>query len=262
MTDHTPDVNELARRLKYSARLAGVGKVAAGAAHELNQPLNVIRMAAYNLKRAIEKNTLDPAVALEKLARIDDQIARAARLTGGMKAFSPTASQSKMPIKPSESIGVALELLAKRFSAADAELDYQPTDIMCEVQAVPTALQEVVFNLVENAVDAFMRQGPVVFDITGEGEPAEARVINVIETVQGNSFTLVVSDNAGGIDPVRLALVHAPFVTEADDGSHPGMGLTICHEIAADLGGTLSLDSDSKGITATVSFPIELAPAE
>jgi len=75
MTDSDPDVNELARRLKHSARLAGVGKVAAGAAHELNQPLNVIRMAAYNLKRAIEKNTLDPAVALEKLARIDDQIA-------------------------------------------------------------------------------------------------------------------------------------------------------------------------------------------
>jgi len=51
-------------------------------------------------------------------------------------------------------------------------------------------------------------------------------------------------------------------VTEADDGSHPGMGLTICHEIAAELGGALTLASDSTGVTATVSFPVELAPAE
>ncbi len=95
MSDDLPPQDELARRLTHTARLAGVGTVASSAAHELNQPLNVIRMAAFNLKRSIEKDRFDPASALEKLARIDEQIERAARLTGGMKAFSPAARQEK-----------------------------------------------------------------------------------------------------------------------------------------------------------------------
>ena len=69
----TPEV--LARRLQRSARLASVGKLASSAAHEINQPLNVIRMAAFNLRRAIEKGTLNAESALTKLERIDTQIA-------------------------------------------------------------------------------------------------------------------------------------------------------------------------------------------
>ena len=65
--DDRPAAEELAARLKHSARLASVGKLASSAAHEINQPLNVIRMAAFNLRRAIQKCTLDAESALQKL---------------------------------------------------------------------------------------------------------------------------------------------------------------------------------------------------
>lgn len=259
MTDDIPSQAELARRLQYTARLAVVGKMASGAAHELNQPLNVIRMAAFNLKRAIQKNRLDPELALEKLARIDEQVTRAARLTAGMKAFSPTALSQDIVLRPSDAIAAALELLAKRFSAADAELHYQPTDVACEVQAAPTALQEIIFNLVDNAVEAFIRQGPQEVDVAEQSNP---RIIGVAESVAEGIFKLVITDNAGGIDPEKRTALQAPFATEADDGTHPGMGLAICHEVVAGLGGSFDLSSDSISTTATLCFPVRCSAVE
>lgn len=262
MTDQLPTQDVLARRLRYAARLAAVGKVASGAAHELNQPLNVIRMAAFNLKRAIEKDRFDPTSALEKLARIDEQIERAARLTGGMKAFSPTAQQTKVPVQPSGQVAVALELLAKRLSSVDATLEYLPSTAVCEVHADPTAIQELVFNLVDNAVEAYARQGPHHVDVFGGDTLAgDSRVIHVSEQVDHSSFELRITDHAGGIEPAELDALRAPFATSFTDDTHPGLGLAICETIAADLGGSLVIASDAGTTTVTVALPVQVSPA-
>jgi len=262
VTDKLPSQDELANRLRYASRLAGVGKVASSAAHELNQPLNVIRMAAFNLKRSIDKGRFDPATALEKLARIDEQIERAARLTGGMKAFSPAAQQEKIPMNPSQMVAIALELLAKRFSAVDATLEYISAGVDCQAQSAPTAIQELVFNLVDNAVEAYARQGPLCVDLedVNNGDVPE-RVIQVTERVVDNQFQLRVTDTAGGIAPSLLDRVQAPFVTNATDGSHAGLGLATCEVIAADLGGSLTLSCQADGTTATVTFPVTVPVA-
>jgi len=261
VTDKLPSQDELANRLRYASRLAGVGKVASSAAHELNQPLNVIRMAAFNLKRSIDKGRFDPATALEKLARIDEQIERAARLTGGMKAFSPAAQQEKIPVHPSELVAIALELLAKRFSAVDATLEYLPAGVACQAQSAPTAIQELVFNLVDNAVEAYARQGPLRVDLDADNGDVPLRVIQVAERVVDNQFQLRVTDTAGGIAPSLLDRVQAPFVTNATDGSHAGLGLATCEVIAADLGGSLTLSCQADGTTATVTFPVTVPVA-
>ncbi len=257
MSDDLPPQDELARRLTHTARLAGVGTVASSAAHELNQPLNVIRMAAFNLKRSIEKDRFDPASALEKLARIDEQIERAARLTGGMKAFSPAARQEKIPVRPSELVAIALELLAKRFASVDATLAYTPCGVDCQAQGVPTAIQELVFNLVENAAQAYARQGPLQVDLdSAQNSDVPERVIRVVERVVDNRFELSVTDTAGGIEPALVERAKAPFVTSAIDGTHAGVGLSTCEAIAADLGGSLTLTTNSEGTTAMVAFPV------
>jgi C4-dicarboxylate-specific signal transduction histidine kinase len=239
-----------------------VGTVASSAAHELNQPLNVIRMAAFNLKRSIEKDRFDPASALEKLARIDEQIERAARLTGGMKAFSPAAQQEKIPVRPSELVAIALELLAKRFASVDATLAYTPCGVDCQTQGVPTAIQELVFNLVENAVQAYARQGPLQVDLeSANSNDLPERVIRVVERVVDNRFELSVTDTAGGIEPSILDHVQVPFFTSAEDGSHAGLGFARCQAIATDLGGSLTLVSHDNGTTATVIFPVTVPVA-
>ena len=268
--DDRPAAEELAARLKHSARLASVGKLASSAAHEINQPLNVIRMAAFNLRRAIQKGTLDAESALQKLERIDTQIARAARLVGGMKAFSPTGADTPTNINPTEALATALELMAKRFTGADIELIYsadETTDNSTEdssegtsekanktIEASPSAFQELIVNLLDNAIEAYgeaPQRNPLLED---EGLPP--RWIKVVETAQARELTITIEDAAGGVTPKIAHQAFQPFITTAEDGSHAGLGLTVCASIAASMGGAVTLARTELGSKATVSLPL------
>ena len=268
--DDRPAAEELAARLKHSARLASVGKLASSAAHEINQPLNVIRMAAFNLRRAIEKGTLDAESALKKLERIDTQIARAARLVGGMKAFSPTGADRPTNINPTEALATALELMAKRFTGADIELIYsadETTDNSTQdssegtseeanktIEASPSAFQELIVNLLDNAIEAYgeaPQRNPLLED---EGLPP--RWIKVVETAQARELTITIEDAAGGVTPKIAHQAFQPFITTAEDGSHAGLGLTVCASIAASMGGAVTLARTELGSKATVSLPL------
>ena len=268
--DDRPAAEELAARLKHSARLASVGKLASSAAHEINQPLNVIRMAAFNLRRAIQKGTLDAESALQKLERIDTQIARAARLVGGMKAFSPTGADTPTNINPTEALATALELMAKRFTGADIELIYsadETTDNSTQdssegtseeanktIEASPSAFQELIVNLLDNAIDAYgeaPQRNPLLED---EGLPP--RWIKVVETAQARELTITIEDAAGGVTPKIAHQAFQPFITTAEDGSHAGLGLTVCASIAASMGGAVTLARTELGSKATVSLPL------
>ena len=268
--DDRPAAEELAARLKHSARLASVGKLASSAAHEINQPLNVIRMAAFNLRRAIQKGTLDAESALKKLERIDTQIARAARLVGGMKAFSPTGADTPTNINPTEALATALELMAKRFTGADIELIYsadETTDNSTEdssegtseeasktIEASPSAFQELIVNLLDNAIEAYgeaPQRNPLLED---EGLPP--RWIKVVETAQARELTITIEDAAVGVTPKIAHQAFQPFITTAEDGSHAGLGLTVCASIAASMGGAVTLARTELGSKATVSLPL------
>ena len=268
--DDRPAAEELAARLKHSARLASVGKLASSAAHEINQPLNVIRMAAFNLRRAIQKGTLDAESALQKLERIDTQIARAARLVGGMKAFSPTGADTPTNINPTEALATALELMAKRFTGADIELIYsadETTDNSTQdssegtseeanktIEASPSAFQELIVNLLDNAIEAYgeaPQRNPLLED---EGLPP--RWIKVVETAQAQELTITIEDAAGGVTPKIAHQAFQPFITTAEDGSHAGLGLTVCASIAASMGGAVTLARTELGSKAAVSLPL------
>ena len=268
--DDRPAAEELAARLKHSARLASVGKLASSAAHEINQPLNVIRMAAFNLRRAIHKGTLDAESALKKLERIDTQVARAARLVGGMKAFSPTGADRPTNINPTEALATALELMAKRFTGADIELIYsadETTDNSTQdssegtseeanktIEASPSAFQELIVNLLDNAIEAYgeaPQRNPLLED---EGLPP--RWIKVVETAQARELTITIEDAAGGVTPKIAHQAFQPFITTAEDGSHAGLGLTVCASIAASMGGAVTLARTELGSKATVSLPL------
>ena len=268
--DDRPAAEELAARLKHSARLASVGKLASSAAHEINQPLNVIRMAAFNLRRAIQKGTLDAESALQKLERIDTQIARAARLVGGMKAFSPTGADRPTNINPTEALATALELMAKRFTGADIELIYSADETIDNstedssegtseeanktIEASPSAFQELIVNLLDNAIEAYgeaPQRNPLLED---EGLPP--RWIKVVETAQARELTITIEDAAGGVTPKIAHQAFQPFITTAEDGSHAGLGLTVCASIAASMGGAVTLARTELGSKATVSLPL------
>ncbi len=256
--DQLPDTEDLAARLKVVARMAGVGKLSAGAAHEMNQPLNVIRMAAYNLRRSVEKGTLNPESALAKLQRIDEQIDRAARLVGGMKAFSPTSSQDPTTINPSEAVATALELLAKRFSAAEVTLDYSPTDQIVALQSPPTAIQEVVAHVVDNTLEAF-GPAPQIDPFAAGGNTGE-RKLTISESIEDGHFVLCFEDGAGGMSADVLDNATDAFVTTDHASGHAGLGLTICRDLILGMDGEFLLETVEGGLRVVVRLPVTQAP--
>lgn len=273
-TNTTLSVTELEQRLQHAAPLAAVGKISAGAAHEINQPLNVIRMAAFNLRRGLEKGNLDTTAALDKLAAIDAQISRAAELVGAMKAFSPTSRGGVATIQPGAAMRVALALMSRRFSAEMIELNHVAAEGAGELQADPAALQTLIVAIVDNALEALSASAVATSDpialmtaaansgvsISLEADNAVRR-IDVTETLGDGCYRFTVSDNAGGIPDDILPRVFEPYFTTATDGSHPGLGLTVAAAIADELGGSIRLENRSLenvgfGLSVTVELPI------
>ena len=273
-TNSALSVTELEQRLQHAAPLAAVGKISAGAAHEINQPLNVIRMAAFNLRRGLEKGSLDTTAALDKLAAIDAQISRAAELVGAMKAFSPTSRGGVATIQPAAAMRVALALMSRRFSAEMIELNHVDAEGAGELQADPAALQTLIVAIIDNAVEALSTSAVATSDpvalmtaaaTSGVGvnlEPDNAvRRIDVSETLGDGCYRFTVSDNAGGIPDDILPRVFDPYFTTATDGSHPGLGLTVASAIVAEMGGSISLankpmEGCGVGLSVTVELPI------
>ncbi len=273
-TSSSLTVAELEQRLEHAAPLAAVGKISAGAAHEINQPLNVIRMAAFNLRRGLEKGTLDPAAALDKLAAIDAQISRAAELVGAMKSFSPTSRGGVATIQPMAAMRVALALMSRRFSAEMIDLHHTAAEGTGELQADPAALQTLIVAIIDNAVEALAASAVAASDPvalmtaaanSGAGIDLEAgsnlRRIDVTETITSECYRFTVADNASGIPDELLPRVFEPYFTTATDGSHPGLGLTVAAAIADELGGSIRLENRSLenvgfGLSVTVELPI------
>jgi signal transduction histidine kinase len=237
---------EARRKLTHSAKMASIGEVASGAAHELNQPLNVIRMATHNVLRAVAKGTLDNDSLVAKLERVDQQVDRAARLVTGMKAFSKTSNETITMVDPSVAVAVALELMHKRITGDNVEVTHHPIEKPVTVNADNTALQQVVINVVMNALEAF------------EVGKVEEKQLFVEESVTEDQFVLAIADNAGGVDPLVLDRIFEPFFTTRGDDYHPGLGLSTCYGIVEGLGGSIVCEPIANGARFVVRLPINV----
>lgn len=247
------DITELTQsrqQLMHSAKMTSVGEVASGAAHELNQPLNIIRMATHNLLRSLSLDELKPEQLRAKLDRINTQVDRAARLVSGMKAFARTSNQNLTLSEPSEAISVALDLLGKRVSAAEIELTYCPLDKSIALKTDVSALQHIVISMVDNAIDAFVA-GTV-----------KGRRLKVTESLQAGDFVLTLQDNAGGIESQVIDRIFEPFFTTRPELGNSGLGLSSSYGIVKDLGGSITAENDEQGAVFTVRLPIAVDNAQ
>ena len=122
------------------------------------------------------------------------------------------------------------------------------------IEASPSAFQELIVNLLDNAIEAYgeaPQRNPLLED---EGLPP--RWIKVVETAQARELTITIEDAAGGVTPKIAHQAFQPFITTAEDGSHAGLGLTVCASIAASMGGAVTLARTELGSKATVSLPL------
>ena len=235
------DITEFKRLLDQtiqSEKLAEVGRLTAGIAHEINNPLAMVAYATELLKR--EKPL--SAFQEEMLDKINLEVERLKNLTGGLLSFSSNRETQNRLVNLNDLITEVCRLLRFELQRKSIKLETEFSDIPV-VTADPNKVKQVVINLVMNAAHALQAQGQIV-----------------LATCIGHDgmLELRVKDNGPGIAPELQEQVFAPFFTTKPEGEGTGLGLYICQNIIREHGGYIKLESElGEGTLFRVCLPVE-----
>ncbi len=218
------------KELIHAAKLAVLGQMSAGINHELNQPLAAIRSYADNGKQFLKKGRMDET--MWNLEQIGELTERMAQIGVQLKLFSKKSSGQIVAVPLHGVIDGALEILTPSLKKADIvpTIKVHPPDL--EVRANHVLLQQVLVNLISNAMQAM--EGQEVKTIKVECAGVEGKVVVAVE------------DNGPGVAEEHLQDIFEPFFTTKKSGQGLGLGLTISDRIVRDFGGQIRL-ARSKG---------------
>jgi two-component system C4-dicarboxylate transport sensor histidine kinase DctB len=231
---------DLQDELIQANKLATLGQIAAGVAHEINQPLAAIRTHADTASVYLDRQ--DPDGAGRSLTRIGELTQRVGAITDELRAFSRKTRSGAVPVNVEAAIDGALLLVGPRLRERGVTLQRGRVPAGLEVRAERNRLEQVVLNLLQNAIEALE-------DVAGP-------VIDIAVTVKGGKVTVRVSDNGPGVSAEVIDRLFTPFTTDKRDGM--GLGLVISRDIVAGFGGELIHAPSPEGAV----FKIVLAKAE
>ena len=233
---------ELERKLEHASRLASIGTLASGLAHEIGTPLGVIRGRAEFLLTSKPASTRTE----DGLRIIVSQIERISRIVRMLLDYAREHNSARTPcdlrILTEHSLKLMETEAAGRAIQVTTELGDQPLVIDCD----PYQIQQVLINLVANALDAMETRAGGILRVTAsrhdqDGEP---------------HALLVCEDNGGGIAEADQPRVFDPFFSTKEPGKGTGMGLAVTQSIVRDHGGEVRFDSGREGTRFVVSIPL------
>lgn len=234
-------VRRLRDDLAQANRLSILGQIAAGVAHEINQPVAAIRTYAENAGRFLDAGKAEPASV--NLTSIVSMTERIGAITSTLRSFARRPGVAASPLPVREAIEGALSLLSGRIRDSGVTIVKPRGTASPLVMASRIRLEQILVNLLQNALDAM------------KDRPDPRIEIDLAE--RDDRVLISVRDNGPGLGPEAAGNLFMPFQTTKEKGL--GLGLVISQEIAQELGGTLRLDPDTAG---GASFTIDLRRIE
>jgi len=222
-----------------AGKLAVLGQMAAGISHELNQPLTALHTFADNAVDLLERG--DVGEVRENLGLIRQMAARMGRIVGEIKSFTRKPALERRPVNVAGLVVQALMLVEARRRQVSAQIDTQGVPDGLSVSADPQRLEQVLVNLLLNALDALAESGEKRVEVSASRADGRVRI--------------VVRDRGGGIAEAALPHLFEPFFTTKAIGQGLGLGLAISRMIASELGGGLyGRNSEAGGAEFTVEL--------
>ncbi|WP_300673471.1 ATP-binding protein [Desulfoluna sp.] len=228
--------------LVQAGKLAALGQLTAGISHELTQPLSAIRYYLHNARLLLERGRVDTHT--ENLTRIGDLVERMAKMITHLKTFARWPSEALVPVTVAPVIDHALSLFAGKIKGGGIQVVYEDKMPTVRVCAEEIRLEQVLINLIGNAVDAVM-----------EMPPSDRRLsLEILD--QSHSVEICVTDSGPGIPPESIESIFDPFYTTKEVGKGLGLGLSISYNIVKDFKGTLTAHTPAEGGTRfTLTLP-------
>ena len=245
------DVTEMMEKdaqLIQASKMKSLGEMSAGIAHELNQPLNAIKMGSEFLMLMSERNREVPQESFHKVVtQISAQVDRAAEIIQTLRSFGRKAGLLKEKVDLSRAVTGMLSIVRRQLELENIRLVLDLAEDLPPVLAHDNRLQQVFFNLLTNARDAINERGE---------EKVADRAITLRTWAEGATACVSVADTGVGIPSAVRDKIFEPFFTTKEAGKGMGLGLAIIYGIVKDYGGALSIDSQpGQGATFTVRFP-------
>ncbi|MGB0796703.1 MAG: sensor histidine kinase [Paracoccaceae bacterium] len=223
--------------LEQSSKLAALGEMAAAVSHELNQPLAAMKTYLAGAGLLLSRNR--PDETLSAFHRIDDLIERMGAITRQLKTYARKGSETFSPVDMSAALSSSLSMMEPQLKHSNIRLEKVISEQSVVVIGDRVRLEQVLINLLRNAVDAVKTVPDPVIEIM---------------LSRGETVTLSVRDNGSGIE--ELDLLFEPFHTTKKDGDGVGLGLAISSGIVKDHGGRLTArNSDEGGAVFEVQLP-------
>lgn len=234
--------------LEQTSKLAALGEMSAAVSHELNQPLAAMRTYLAGAKLLLNRKR--PDEALTSFQRIDDLIERMGKITKQLKSYARKGTDELVALDFRNSVTASLSMMAPQLGQEDVKIDTNLPDQPVMVMGDPVRLEQVIVNLLRNALDAM------------KGQTDRELVISL---TAGEMAVLYVQDNGPGIQ--NLNDMFEPFFTTKQPGEGVGLGLAISAGIAKDLDGRLfARNLSPRGAIFEFSVPqiegIEIQAAE
>lgn len=237
-------LEEKTQQLDKSKKLAYLGEISTSIAHEINNPLGIIVLNAGFLARRVSSGELVGPAAAE-VERVRGAAMRATLASQKLLQFARYSMQrtgiKRRPVQPEPFVRETVELLRDRIRLSECTVEVEIPPGLPAVSLDPQAIQQVLFNLLTNALDA---------------SPAGSH-IRVRAEVTSGVFALSVVDEGRGMTQEQIARAKEPFFTTKDPGKGTGLGLAISDSIMTSHGGDLSLESAAgQGTTVTLRVPL------
>jgi PAS domain S-box-containing protein len=233
------DITERRRmeeQLRRTERLAELGTLSSGMAHEIGTPMNVILGRAEYLMQRIE----DPTVK-KGLETIVAQVERITKIMNQLLTFARRRPMERRPMDLRTTIADCLDVVQERLARYDIKVETDLTDAPESLLADPDQMSQVLLNLVLNAIHAMPSGGTLRLVVKEDADRAVIRV----------------SDTGHGIPTEYLSKVFDPFFTTKDVGKGTGLGLTVVHGIIHEHGGSIAVESEvDRGTTFTITLPL------
>jgi signal transduction histidine kinase len=251
--DLAQELGRMAQNLKkvgQVSRLATLGELTVGVAHELNQPLNTIRLAADNVLLSPQGPGDDPEFTKGKLKLISDQAANMGDMIQRMCVVG-RAEGGRLTMDARESVRDAVSLLASHCEDQGIAMSVDLPDDGAPVIGRRNELAQVVINLITNARDSILDAAVA----GGAASGAERGRISIRMEVRPEHVIIEVADNGGGIDPDLVERIFDPFFTTKEVTKGTGLGLSISLGIVDAMGGRLDAANKDGGAVFTVQLP-------
>lgn len=253
VTDDITKRLEVEQQLIQAGKMTTLGEMATGIAHELNQPLSVIKtVSSFFIRKINEHEPINQTTLNDMLVKVDNNVDRASRIINHLRNFARKSEMNFEKVQVNEELKRAFSIFAQHLRVRGIEVLWDTDKSLPMIMADPQRLEQVFINLLINARDAIEEK----YLNTNFAE-AEKKIHLKTYTDKKN-VVIEVCDTGIGIPEAISEKIFEPFFTTKEAGKGTGLGLSISYGIIKDFGGTINSRSiEGQGACFIITFPVQ-----